>query len=196
MGSVAGLLGTFCSQSVHTQISVQLYSIKLTSEFYLAFHLFLLSNMPALSWGILSQMFQWGENKGTCNHILTHYQRKRPGPRSLRHIRGHQFYLVAEEHFSCPFRGDCKYRNLFGKDQINWDGINKTDMVIVHAWLIVLINIINAGNMMNYKHSITRKLARLASRAYLKCVALIKWKEIRQQKFTPETIINNSCKTF
>lgn len=67
-------------------------------------------------------------------------------------------------------------------------------MVIDLAWLIMPINIINAGNMMNYKHSITRKLARLASWAYLKCVALIKWKGIRQ--FTPETIINNSCKIF
>ena len=53
-------------------------------------------------------------------------------------------------------------------------------MVITLTWLIVQINIINTGCMMNYKHSITRKLAGLAPWAYLKCVALIKWKGISE----------------
>lgn len=54
------------------------------------------------------------------------------------------------------------------------------NMVITLTWLIVQINIINTGCMMNYKHSITRKLAGLAPWAYLKCVALIKWKGISE----------------
>lgn len=36
------------------------------------------------------------------------------------------------------------------------------------------------GNMMNYKYSVTGKPARLASWAYLKCVAVIKWKGISE----------------
>lgn len=44
---------------------------------------------------------------------------------------------------------------------------------------------INTGSMMNYKYSITGKLARLASWAYLKCVALIKWKGI-ENKNSPQ----------
>lgn len=51
-------------------------------------------------------------------------------------------------------------------------------MVITLIRLIISTNIINTGSMMNYKYSITGKLVRLASWAYLKCVALIKWKGI------------------
>lgn len=53
-------------------------------------------------------------------------------------------------------------------------------MVITLTQLIISTNIINRGSMMNYKYSITGKLARLASWAYLKCVALIKWKGISE----------------
>lgn len=53
-------------------------------------------------------------------------------------------------------------------------------MVIIFTWLIMPTNIINMDSVMNYKHSITGKLARLASWAYLECVALIKWKGIRK----------------
>lgn len=51
-------------------------------------------------------------------------------------------------------------------------------MVITLTWLIMPIKIVNTGSVMNYKHSITGKLARLVSWDYLKCVALIKWEEI------------------
>lgn len=81
-------------------------------------------------------------------------------------------------HSSCLFRTGCKYKNLFGKGQKNWDWINKIDMAIILTWLIMPTNIINTVSVMNYKHSITGKLARLASWAYLECVALIKWKGI------------------
>lgn len=63
---------------------------------------------------------------------------------------------------------------------MNEDWINNIDMVITLTWFLTPINIINTGSVMNYKPAITGKLARLASQAHLKCVALIKWKGISE----------------
>lgn len=63
---------------------------------------------------------------------------------------------------------------------MNGDWIHNIDMVITLTWLLTLINIVHAGSVMNYKHAITGKLARLASQAHLKCVALTKWKGISE----------------